>query len=485
MIDLLILNGTVVSPTSEQRLDVAVEGERIAAVGAPGSLGTQARKVIDAGGCLVIPGGVDPHVHYAMNFESILVTEGQEYSPAAAFGGTTTVIDFAFQDPPMGLHEAIEAKKAESEGNMAVDWSLHPILTKDISFEVIDEIGDVIRGGLPTIKTMTTYAYMCDDGQRYGVMLEVAKHGGMSVVHAEDDAIANWLAAKYIREGKTHGAYISEVRGPLVEEAAIRRCLLLAERAGSPLYILHMAAGSGIEALAEGRARGLPFYGETLTSYLHFTADNLWDDSPVEVDGKSYLCRGLLYNNYPTLKFAPDRDACWEAIADGRLQAVGTDHAVTTLKDRFEIMGIELPFVQAGQMSVELRVPLLYHHGVNAGRFSVKRFVELVSTNPAKIMGLWPRKGQIAAGADADIVVFDPARTWTVHWEDLHMSLPYSLWDGWELTGKARTTILRGSLLVEDGNWVGSKTGGRFQTRELLPQVVGSSPDFAFTAEAL
>jgi dihydropyrimidinase len=315
-------------------------------------------------------------------------------------------------------------------------------------------------------------------------MEEVAKHGGMSVVHAEDDAIANFLTAKYIREGKTYGAYICEVRGPIVEEAAIRRTMLLAERTGSPLYVLHMAAGSGVEALAEGRARGLPFYGETLLAYLCFDNENLWDTSPVEVNGKTYPCRGLLYNNYPTPKFAADREVCWQAIADDRLQVVSTDHCLISLADRFEKFGTELPFVQAGQAAVELRLPVLFHLGVQSGRISLGRFVDLVSANPAKLMGLWPRKGQLAVGSDADVIVLDPNRTWTVRWQDLHMSAEYSCWDDWELRGRVETTILRGSVLVEGGNFVGSKSGGRFQPRTLLPEVISSPPDFSLTRAA-
>jgi dihydropyrimidinase len=482
MYDLLIVNGSVVSPTGTDALDVAVDGETIVAVGPRGSLEPEARKVIDADDCLVIPGGIDPHVHYAMNFEHILVTEGPPYSFAAALGGNTSVIDFVFQEPPQGLLDAIADRKAEFAGQMAIDYSLHAILTKTFSFDVVEEIGQAIEDGIPTHKIMMTYGYMADDGQMWGMMNEVAAHGGMSVVHAEDDAIARWLTAKYIREGKTHGAYISEVRGPIVEEAAIRRAMFLAERAGSPLYVLHMAAGSGVEALAEGRARGLPFYGETLSAYLSFTQDDIWDDSPIEVNGKTYDARGRLYNNYPTPKFADDRETCWNAIADGRLQVVATDHALVSLQDRFETMSTTVDNMQAGQAAVELRIPLLYDRGVSSGRFSVNRWVELISTNPAKIMGMWPQKGQIAEGSDADIVVFDPNKSWTVRWQDLHMSAGYSCWDGWELTGKVRDTVLRGSVLVENEEFVGSKTGGRFVPRTLLPEVV--SGDFGFTFQA-
>lgn len=485
MYDLVVSGGTAVTPFSTGLMDIAVRGEEVVAIEAPGTFDGKAAKVVDARGCLVLPGGIDPHCHYGVDFQGVCTTEGQEFSSAAAWGGTTTIIDFVMQEPPTTLHDAIEQKKAQSNGSMAVDWGLHAITTGEVSFEVMEEIGDVIRAGMPTIKTLMTYGWITDDGRRFGVMSEVAEHGGMSVVHAEDDALANFLTAKYMREGKTYGAYISEVRGPLVEEAAIRRTMLLAERTGSPLYILHMAAGAGIAALAEGRARGLPFYGETLLAYLCFDNTNLWDRSPVEVNGKTYPSRGLLYNNYPTLKFPQDKAACWEAIASDRIQTVGTDHCLISLADRFEKLGSELPFVQAGQAAVELRLPVLFDLGVQSGRITLERFVDLVSTNPAKIMGLWPKKGQLAVGSDADIVVIDPNRDWTVHWQDLHMSAEYSCWDDVHLRGRVATTILRGAVLVEDGRFVGSKTGGRFVPRTLLPEIVSSPLDASLTSGSI
>jgi dihydropyrimidinase len=361
---------------------------------------------------------------------------------------------------------------------MAVDYGLHVIMTKDFSFESVEELGDVIRAGVPTVKTMMTYGYFSDDGQRFGAMHEVAKHGGMSVVHAEDDALANWLTRKYIREGKIHGAYICETRGPIVEEAAVRRAMFLAEKTGSALYVLHMAAGSAIAALAEGSSRGLPFYGETLSAYLSFTQEEMWDDTPLERGGKTYIGRGMLYNNYPTLKFPADREACWVALADGRLCTVGTDHSSTPVVDRFEKMGATLDtFVQAGQSAVELRLPLLYHQGVVGGRISENRWVELACTNPAKLMGMWPRKGELAVGADADVVVFDPSHTWTVDYRELHMSADFNIWDGWEINGGVRDTMLRGDLLVENRQWVGSATSGRFVERTLLPELIHPTPD--------
>ena len=481
--DVLITGGTVVSAHGESKLDVSIDGEKIAGLHEPGE-GGQARRVIDATDCLVIPGGIDPHVHYDLDFQGLLTTESADYTHAAVHGGTTTLIDFAFQEQ-LGLADTVAHRRSVLEGRMATDWSLHAALTREFTFEHIEEIGDVIRSGVPTIKTLTTYGWMSDDGRRYGAMCEVAEHGGMSLAHCEDDAIANWLTGKYQREGKTHGAYVSETRGPLVEEAATRRVLFLAERAGSPAYIIHIAAGAAMDAVTEHRSRGLPVYGETLTVYLSFYQDNMWDDTPLMVDGEEWGPRGLLYNNFPTPKFKEDRDHLWEGIIDDRLQVVGTDHCSTTLKDRMEVMGRTMDSMQAGQSAAEIRVPHLYTTLVASGKASASRWVELISTNPARIMGLAPAKGEIAVGADADVVVFDPNRKWTVDWRELHMSVPYSCWDGFEMAGKARDVMLRGELLVENENYVGSKTSGRFIPRTLDPAFMANPQDPSLTRTSL
>ncbi len=472
MHDLLVRGGTVVTPASTDQLDIGVNGEQIAAIDAPGALGTEAKKVIDATDSYVIPGGVDPHCHFSLGWGEVRA-EGQEHSWACAWGGTTTICDFVLQEPPTSLHDAVAAKKAEAEGSMAVDYGLHAILAGEIPFEVMEEIGDVIRGGIPTIKTLTTYAWKVDDGHRFGVMTEVAENGGLSIVHAEDDDLANWLTKKYLRDGKTHGGYCAETRGALVEELAIRRAMLIAERTGSPLYIFHMAAGSGVEALAESRARGLPMYGETLLIYLTWTADKLFDDES----------RGLLWSNFPTIKFQEDQNVLWEAVADNRLQVVSSDHYGLKADTRYTYMGDRVDTPQGGQNANEMRVPVMFHL-VQQGKIGLNRFVELVSTNPARIMGLYPKKGQLAVGADADIVVIDPAKTWTVSAADHHMGGDYNCWEGWELKGKVVTTILRGTPLLENEQWVGSKTGGQYIPRTLLPEIVGSAPDFSATYES-
>jgi len=471
--DLVVRGGTAVTPTAVASMDIAVSGERIAAVAPAGSLEGDAAKVIDATGRLVIPGGVDPHCHWNLGWGAAK-SEGQEHSWAAAWGGTTTIIDFAFQEGDVPLHDAVVAKRAELDGTIAVDYGLHALLSGNTSFEVMEEIGDVIRGGIPTVKTMTTYGWMSDDGHRYGVMTEVAKHGGLSIVHAEDDALANWLTKKYVREGKTHGGYVAETRGPLVEELAIRRCLLLAERTGSPLYIFHMAAASGVEALAQARAMGLPMYGETLAVYLSYTAEKLFDDAG----------RGLLVSNLPPIKSQEDQDALWAALAEDRLQVVSSDHYGLSAEARYVHQGTRVDTPQGGQNAVEMRVPVLFHRGVHEGRIGLRRFVELIASNPAKIMGLYPRKGALAPGSDADIVVIDPQRRWTVRAAEHHMGGDYNPWEGWELAGKVVTTILRGTPLLEDERWTGTKTAGRFLPRRLIPEIIGPAPDHSVTFES-
>jgi dihydropyrimidinase len=462
MYDLLINNGLVVTENGESQADVAVSDGKIAAVIERGGNGTpvEAGRTIDADGKLVLPGAIDPHVHYGLEFAGC-VSEGSEFSLAAAAGGTTTIIDFAVHTDEASAHDAIAAKRAQHDGTIALDYGLHVILTGEIPFEVIEEIPDLVREGYPTIKTMMTYGWMADDGYRWGVMNAVAEAGGLSVVHAEDDAIANWLTKKYVREGKTHGAYIGETRGSVVEEAAVRRALFLAERSGSPLYILHMAAADGVDALAEARSRGLPFYGETLTPYLSFTGENLWEEE-----------RGLLYNNYPTLKTQDDQDRLWSAVQDNRLQVISSDHFLIKAVDRNSKMGTKVDDgLQCGQAGVELRMPVSYSLGVATGRLSLTRFVQVIATNPAKIMGLYPQKGTIAVGSDADVVVFDPEKRWTVDVPSLHMDTDYSLWEGWELTGKPQTVIQRGVVLVEDEQVVGPTDGGRFIPRSIPSEI--------------
>ena len=468
--DLAVINGTLVTEHGAKPADVVVSGESVASIEEPGRAGPAAR-VIDASGMLVLPGGVDPHVHYELEALGAR-SESLDHSIDALFGGSTTVIDFAFHEEGASAHDTVAERKALFEGRTAPDWGLHVVLCGEVSFEVIDEVADLVRNGMPTIKTMTTYGFMMDDGHRWGVMNAVGEAGGLNVIHAEDDDVANWLTKKYKREGKTHGAYISETRPSLVEELAVRRALLLAERSESALYVLHVAAARAVDAIAEARARGLPRYGETLTPYLSFTDENLWEEG-----------RGLTFNNYPTIKSKHDQDVLWAAIADNRLQGVSSDHFLIKKADRDTKMGVTIEDLQCGQAGVELRLPVLYTLGVAGGRLDLVRFVELTSTNPAKLMGLYPRKGTLAPGSDADIVLFDPDRRWTVSLDALHMDSDYNCWEGWELRGKPVTVILRGKPVIESERVVGSQTRGRFQERRIAADVLERPVDLSLTSQ--
>ena len=472
--DLVVQGGTVVTPTSVEKLDIAVLGGKVAALGAPGAFAARgAQETIDASGCLVVPGGVDPHVHYDMGFAAVR-SEDRKYSVAPAWGGTTTVIDQVFHEGEGSLVQTVEERKASAAGKMAVDYSFHALLSANPTSDVLAEIGEVICGGIPTIKALTTYGWMSDDGHIWGMFNEVAKHGGLAIVHAEDDAIANWLTAQHLREGKTHGAHIVDTRGPLVEEAAVRRMALLAERSGCPLYVFHVGAGTAAAAIAEYRGRGVPIYGESLITYLSFTADKLWDDEN----------KGLLYNNYPVIKHQADQDRLWRALNADELQVVSSDHFSTTVETRYEQMGTRLDNLQAGQAAVEMRLPVLYSRGVAEGRIGLRRFVELSSANAAKIMGLYPRKGCLQPGCDADITVIDPSASWQVRWQEHHMIADYNCWEGEELKGRVKATVLRGQTLVLDGTWRGPKAGGEFLPRTLDPRVAGPDPDLWFTRES-
>jgi dihydropyrimidinase len=460
--DTLIVSGTVVTPSEIGERDVGIVGESIAAIGAPDALGRDAAHIIDATGCVVIPGGVDPHVHYSgpPTPAGGAGPETQDYSSAAAYGGVTTIVDFAFQSGSQTLHDAIAAKKEEAAGRMAVDYGLHAGFLGNPSFAVLEEIGDAVEAGLPTFKTFMIYpGWEMDDGHLWGVMNRVAEYGGLTLVHAEDSSIVNWLTAKYVRDGKMHGAYITETRPALAEEAAMRRALLLAERSGCGLYFMHVSSEAGVNAIARARREGVAVRAETTAPYLSFTGDKLWEDD------------GLLWATTPPIKSEDDRSALWQALADERLDVVASDHFVVSTKDKYETMGTTIESLMGGYDGVELRVPLLFHCGVQEGRLTLQRFVEVVAANPARIMGLYPKKGCLAPGADADIAIIDPARVWTLRSEDLHTSADYCPWEGWELRGKIRTTLLRGIPLVENENYVGSRTAGRF-----VPRAFAESP---------
>jgi dihydropyrimidinase len=403
MLDTLIRGGTVVSPQASESFDIGIQDGRIVVFAAPNSLDLDADRVIDARGKYVIPGGIDAHVHFNLPMNPRMRAQSAKYGGrAAAYGGTTSFIDFALQAGSGSLVGAIEAKQAELENDKPdVDYALHAMITGNATFEVLDEIPAAISGGVSSFKMFTTFsgasasgAMFTDDGRIWGVMQQTAKHGGMAMVHCEDNCIIDHCVCNLYRQGRQQAVNIREARLSLCEEAAVSRMLLLARRTESPLYIVHVSSIEGVEAIAEARCRRLPVYGEALHNYLAFCDEDYAKPN------------GMIYHNYPSLKSRKDRAALWEALRSGVLDVASSDDF--TIPFASKISGKEVNNAPGGHNGIETRMAYLFSEGVKKGALSINRFVEVSSTAVAKLFGLYPRKGIIAIGSDADIVIIDP-----------------------------------------------------------------------------
>jgi dihydropyrimidinase len=376
-------------------------------------------------------------------------------SRAAAFGGTTTFIDFALQRDDGSLLAAIQAKRDELRKDRPhIDYALHAMITGRSTFEVLEEIKDAVAAGVISFKMFTTFSgqsvggLFLDDGRVWGVMEQLARHGGVAMLHCEDDCIIDFSVRRLYREGRQKGTNIHIARPNLCEEAALRRMLLLAQRSGSPLYVVHVSTHEGVEAIEEAQGKGQVVYGEALHNYLAFTSDD-------------YLRpNGLAYHNYPALKSALDRDTLWAGLRSRALDIVSSDDFTIPLAAK--LSGQHVDNVLGGHNGIETRMPVLFSEGVSKGRLSINRFVEVTASAPARVFGIYPQKGAIAPGSDADIVLIDAKARHTIRQAKLHSECDYSLWDGWECQGVLRMTIARGQVLVEDGRWVGTVRAGEF-----------------------
>jgi dihydropyrimidinase len=457
MLDVLIQGGTVVSPDTSEPFDIGIKDGRIVVFAAPLSIDLEAMRVIDARGKYVIPGGIDAHVHFNIGLSPAMTAQSATYGGrAAAFGGTTTFIDFALQRGGDSLVAAMEDKQREINADRPdVDYALHAMITGDTTFEVLDEIPHAISGGVSSFKMFTTFSsseatgsLFTDDGRIWGVMQQTAKHGGIAMVHCEDDCIIDYCVHKLYREGRQQAKHIHEARPSLCEEAAIMRMLLLARRSDSPLYIVHVSSVEGIEAIADARGKRLPVYGESLHNYLAFC-----DEDYAKPDS-------MIYHNYPALKSAKDRAALWEALRSGVLDVTSSDDF--TIPFAQKIAGKQVDNASGGHNGIETRMAYLFSEGVKKRKLSINRYVDVSSTAVAKLFGIYPRKGIIAIGSDADIVIIDPDLKRKVTLADLHSDCDYSIWDGWEFNGFPVLTMVRGNVLMEDGAWTGPEGIGQF-----------------------
>jgi dihydropyrimidinase len=464
MFDLYVRNGVAVCPGGLIKVDVAVSGGRIAALLDPGLRGVQAEKVIDADGLYVLPGGIDPHVHIGTRLAGSMSGGCKLASTAAAFGGTTTFIHHA--DPRTGgvlsdgIRDAVEMAVSAS----AVDYSFHCVVPPMSSISLVAEMGPVLEIGVTSFKAFMLTSKSragIDEGLLYGLMTKAAELGATVVVHAESGPLNDYHAAFLGRDGKTGIRYFSKARPNISEEEAIRKALFLASSTGANLYINHVSTAGGVAAIREARQRGQSVQAETCPHYLFFN-DSVYEDE-----------RDILFNRAPPIKSEADRQALWRGLVDGTLSVVSTDDVPSSLADKLKAGRNTHPEkLPGGLCQLETRLCTLYSAAVPTGVLTLEHLTDALSTMPAKIFGLYPRKGAIAIGSDADLVLFDPRREWTIRAEELHSGSDYTIYEGMRIRGKVAATILRGKIIVEGDAYLGSAGDGIYLSRELPKRTV-------------
>jgi dihydropyrimidinase len=452
----LLRGGTVVTATDLYRGDVLIEDERIAAIA--GSFAeVSADRTIDASGKYVIPGGIDVHTHLDMPFGGTTSADDFESGTvAAAHGGTTSVVDFAIQYRGQTLRHALDTWKKKAEGKAAIDYGFHMIVT-ELSDSVEREMDALVREGVTSFKLFMAYpgVFMLDDGSIFRALLRTRENGGTICMHAENGGVIDVLVKKALAEGKTAPKYHALTRPARAEGEATHRAIALAEMAGVPIYIVHLSASEALEMVTQARDRGLPAYAETCPQYLFLSYDNYEESG---FDGAKYVMS-------PPLRPKETQDRLWRGLASNDLQAVSTDHCPFCMKEQKEIGRDDFSKSPNGAPGIETRMSLVFDGGVRTGKIGLNRFVELTSTSPAKIFGLFPRKGTVAPGSDADLVVFDPNRKVTLSAKTLHMKVDYNPYEGREVTGAADTVLSRGKVIVEAGKFVGRAGAGSFLKR--------------------
>jgi len=452
----IIKGGTLITESDVFQGDLIMDGGKIVAIGRNFTLkpGTD---VVDARGKYVMPGGIDAHVHFQLPFCGTVSSDDFiNGTKAAACGGVTTVIDYAIQVKGRPAMEAVKNRRAEAEGRVCIDYSLHAGLT-DWNDNAPRELEQLIDYGIPTIKMFMIYkdqGWMADDFMLYRALEETAKTGAMIELHAESVFVMDGLVKKYHRDCRKLGAWGHVLSRPsFVEEEAVQRAIKWAEVTGGRVYIVHMSAGASADAVKAGQERGVNVYAETCPQYL------LLEDSVFKKKN------GHWYATCPQIKKREDADRLWRGVINGEISLIATDTCTFTTKQKAMWHG-DFTKIPYGLPGVETMVPLMYTFGVGKRRFSLSRFVQLVSTNPARLHGLYPRKGTLAIGADADVVMFDPKKNFVIKPERLQTNCDWSPYDGWKLTGYPAMTFSRGRLVAREGKFVGEIGWGQFIRRE-------------------
>jgi dihydropyrimidinase len=462
--DTIIRNGSVVTATDTYTADVAIANGKIAALGR--DLGAEnAATILDASQKLVLPGGIDVHTHLDMPFGGTTSADDFETGTrAAAFGGTTTLIDFAIQYKGQALGQAFDTWMGKASGKAVCDYAFHCIVT-DVSGGQLREMNDLVHEGVTSFKLFMAYpgVFMLDDGSILKALQRTSTNGGLICMHAENGSAIDVIVQQALAEGKKAPKYHALTRPTTAEAEATARAIALAEMAGAPIYIVHLSCHDALEKVREARDRGLPVYAETCPQYLYLSIENF--DAP-GFEGAKYVFT-------PPLREKWHQEKLWNGLKCDHLQVVSTDHCPFCFKEQKELGRDDFTKIPNGGPGVEHRLSLIFSGGVASGRFSANRFVELVSTAPAKLFGLYPRKGTIAVGSDADLVIFDPKRRHTISAKTHHMRVDYSMFEGIQVTGMPDVVLSRGQVIVDGDKFLGRAGRGEFLKRSTFAQVNG------------
>ena len=454
MIDTLVRGGTVVNAFGSVQADVAIHQGSIVGVGSTFAAG-DAHQVIDAGDLLVLPGLVDPHVHYNLPFMGTITRHDfLAGSIAAAAGGVTTIIDFAFQERGGSMMDAVRARMAEAEGHAAIDYGFHAIFT-DVRPQTVRELGELVATGIASWKVFMAYrrlGIMVDDGGLLTLLEASRELPCIGIVHAENAAIIEFLVDQFLAESNSSARYHALSRPALAEAEAINRAARFSGYTGTPLYFFHVSSADAVAELAAAQSRGWPIYAETCPHYL-ILDESIYDQS----DGYNWCMS-------PPLRTASHREALWEALVTGTIACVSSDDGAFDVDSKARGSS-SFDKVPNGIPGVETRLPLLFSEGVHRNRISVERLVALCSANPARLFGLYPRKGLLAAGADADLVLVDPEGERTLGLANSHMRAGWHPYEGHKVRGIPVLTMLRGEIIMKDNEFCGEEGKGCFQVR--------------------
>ncbi|MDR3576156.1 MAG: dihydropyrimidinase [Anaerolineaceae bacterium] len=447
--ELVIHNGTLVTAVDTFQADIGISAGVIAAIGQ----NLSGNELLDASGKLVLPGAIDPHVHLEMPAGAITSSDDWETGTiAAACGGVTSVVDFIEPEPNQSLMQAYEARCAQADGRAVVDYGLHMTLSR-ADQETLAQVPGIVAAGMPSFKMYTTYEGLrLNDEELLAAMLAVKAAGGIVMVHAENNAIIEHKKQEFIKAGQNSPHFHPLSRPAAAEAEAIQRALALAETSGVPIYIVHVSTGRGAQAIKAARERGQVAIGETCPQYLVLT-DAEYDRPGFE--GAKFVCS-------PPLRKSSDNSALWNALGQGDLQTVGTDHCPFMFKGQKDLGIEQFTKIPNGIPGIETRLALLYSFGVSKGAVSLNQWVQLCCSTPARIFGLYPQKGTLAVGSDADLVIFDPQKKVTISHDMLHEHVDYTPYEGLEACGYPEITIAGGRVLVRDGQFVGPKGKGHF-----------------------